>query len=301
VQWVGPETLLVDSALGVFELEPAGVPSEVGSIDGLRSPDGKRLAWTDDKVGSSIVVGEPDGSNPVRLGQLPGGQLPEASGGVMLRGWSPDARWIIYLAYATTSASLAQDGVPLYAVRVADGFAFRMGVTLDYDDWIQWSPDGETMLFVDGEGRFLTQRKVLRACDLDVLQCTEVETPPEASSFDPAWSPDGSRIAFVQVGAGGVPGEEFHGELVTADPSGANRHTFREDPRGVLHPMWTADGAALLALRIVESDPARVTVERFSSQGGPGRELASFTIPGSMLKGYSAHMAPPMAWSASSP
>jgi Tol biopolymer transport system component len=264
------------------------------TVPGYRrwSRDG-RLAEVDAEA--SIVVNRPNGTVERRLGPLP-----EAEAGIVIHSWSPDARWIVYSAYPTASDSIAQDGVPLYAVRVADGFAFRMGVTLDYDGWVQWSPDGVTVLMVDGGGRFLTERKVLRTCDLDVPRCVEVDTPSEASSFDPAWSPDGSRIAFVQVGAGGVAGAEFHGELVTADLSGANRHTFREDPPGVLHPMWTADGAAILVLRIVASDGVSVTVERLSSEGGPARELASFIVPGSMLQGYTAHMTPPMAWSASS-
>jgi hypothetical protein len=287
--WIGDETLLISVPTGTYEVSPAGVPHEVGGTAGLRSPDGRRMAWTDDTTGD-LVVGNADGS-----GGRSFGHLPESDAGVLLHSWSPDGRWIIYSAYQVQSASLAEDGVPLYAIRATDGFAFRIGVMLPREDWARWSPNGRTLVVVEGGGRMLTERKVLRACDLGVPTCVELPGPPEASAFDPAWSPTGARLAFVWVGAGGVRGAE--GELLVSNADGGNSHRVAGVAPGVLHPMWVADGSAIVVLRSLGS---AVGVERVLAGGGTPTPVATVDVPASLFRGQPGHALPPVAWSASS-
>jgi dipeptidyl aminopeptidase/acylaminoacyl peptidase len=241
---------------------------------------------------ASIVVNRPNGTVERRLGPLPEAE----PGGIVIHSWSPDAHWIVYSAYPTASDSIAQDGVPLYAVRVADGYAFRIGVTLDYDGWIQWSPDGETVLVVDGEGRFLTERKVLRSCDLGAVRCVDLPAPPDVSTFDPAWSPDGGRLAFLQVSTRESASGPL-GELWVSEADGDDARKVAGVAPGVLRPMWTDDGAAILVLNSVGGGGA-TAVERVPVSGGTPLRLASVTV--SHAQGFAGHVTPVIAWSASS-
>ncbi|MGP0050572.1 MAG: hypothetical protein ACLPZR_17200, partial [Solirubrobacteraceae bacterium] len=74
-----------------------------------------------------------------------------------LAGWSPDGRWLLYWPQSICSASLAADGLPLYAVAAGGGGHPERAVaqTLLYPDFLAWcagrliaasTPDRETEL-----------------------------------------------------------------------------------------------------------------------------------------------------------
>ena len=102
-----------------------------------------------------------------------------------------------------------------------------------------WSPDGERIAFTtyagerphlavmnaDGSGR-----RSLGASLLERLSGT-------VSDEQPAWSPDGERIAFAN---------EEDGELYAIDPDGSGRTRLTDTP-GYDHwpPAWSPDGARI--------------------------------------------------------
>ena len=59
------------------------------------------------------------------------------------------------------------------------------------------------------------------------------------TEYDPAWSPDGSRIAWVRFDSG-LPRHE----LWTADPDGGNAKLVFSDPMAMADPAWSADEIA---------------------------------------------------------
>lgn len=65
---------------------------------------------------------------------------------------------------------------------------------------------------------------------------------PEASEWDPAWSPDGSRIAF---GSGGEATESPIG-LYVASPQGSGATSVLEDDTGPTSPSWSPDGGTIV-------------------------------------------------------
>ena len=287
LSWLAEETLVLD---GSREMEPGGAVRRIGSEAGMRSGDGALLAHSDAPA-RTITISAPDGTDPRTYGPLPG-----IDDGVGLIGFSPDNRWLLYLAFATRSSSLAQDGVPLHALRIADGRTFEIGITLGYEQWVRWSPDGRTLLVVAGEGRFLYQRKTLRSCDLTAPACVDLPTPSDLSAFDPAWSPDGAQIAFVgaptEPSSGSAPGHLWYLRTDTRVAAASDLA-----PPGVLLPMWTADGRTVVVLQ-VDAGTGEVRVRR----EGPSTSdlLATIAVPPASLQGYLGRFAPPTAWSPAS-
>ena len=69
-----------------------------------------------------------------------------------------------------------------------------------------WSPDGRRIAFVsdrDGDGDGDGDVHVMRADGTGVRRLTRDAGAP-AADLAPAWSPDGSRIAFVSTSSGGM-------------------------------------------------------------------------------------------------
>jgi Tol biopolymer transport system component len=65
-------------------------------------------------------------------------------------------------------------------------------------------------------------------------------TAPEFSSSEPAFSPDGRRIAFVRKVEGGK------GQLFVMPLDGGEPQKLTDLPLGVFDPMWLPDGSGIV-------------------------------------------------------
>jgi WD40-like Beta Propeller Repeat len=101
-------------------------------------------------------------------------------------------------------------------------------------------------------GRVIWQGKRVEARHPGLGRCAAVASPPSAVTLDPAWSPDGLRLAYVQ--APYRASAAFPPKVVAAwyaahqlwlyDPaSGARREL---DAMGASVPIWSANGKSLL-------------------------------------------------------
>lgn len=195
------------------------------------SPDGRRLAYSagpardlaasdyamdTDRV--DVYVANADGSFPRRLTD---------SGQNWLGGWSPDGRQLVFVSRAP-----AAERSRIFAIN-ADGTDLRPvgDATLDagLPTWSKtgliafnaFHGDGLDVYVMESDGANLRQL-----------------TTDAAHDFAPAWSPDGSRLAFTSERDG-----EADIYVMQADGTGQRRLTTDGDYDG--WPAWSPDGTRI--------------------------------------------------------
>jgi Tol biopolymer transport system component len=217
-QSVGSD-LYVMTADGSVEQVTSGGTSFGGSL----SPSGNAVAYIDASENLSLFVSDTVGRYPPRV--------VATSVSLVWLGhpaWSPDGSQIAFVGYSemgqSWSISLVNvDGTERRLIRDQD----RLRV-----EGLAWSPDGSQLGFSGQEwdqsqGRSIEGVFVMDADGSEPRQLTNIEgvqTVHDCCSV--AWSPDGSRIAFLRnsgltdlftVAADGTDEQEIEGVFVTAD------------------------------------------------------------------------------------
>lgn len=184
------------------------------------SPAGDRLAFVADRG---------DGYQ-LHLADLDGGEPEAVTGqehGVSNPAWSPDGRWIAYVARTGKAHDPDQPRVVRHLRQRLDGFGWlddrrshifalevSTGRTVQVtdgdwdDDQPSWSPDGRTIVFVSdrGEGRFDRPfRRDVHAVPFDGKRGGKVRrlSRGRGDAMEAHVSPDGTRVAYL----GGEHGE----------------------------------------------------------------------------------------------
>jgi hypothetical protein len=173
------------------------------------SPDGTRIAFEAD---DDIVVINLDGSNQTNL---TGGQGENES-----PTWSP------------TGERLAFVSDDLLTVMNADG-SERTPISDEpgsYDD-LDWSPTGEQLVFeLDAE---------IYVINLDGSNRLNLTNNPDARDVEPAWSPDGSQIAFAS------DREANSFDVFVMNAGGRSLSRITEHPATDRAPTWSPDGTQM--------------------------------------------------------
>jgi Tol biopolymer transport system component len=107
----------------------------------------------------------------------------------------------------------------------------------------------------------------------DVRQLTHFG--PSSGAFDPAWSPDGTHLAFVLQHVEG----NFTTQLWVMDADGGNQHKVRSDPffQDFL-PSWSPDGTKIVFARC-RPDFESCAIFRIRADGSGLTELTSMARP----------------------
>jgi Tol biopolymer transport system component len=184
----------------MFSLVPASAAPriEMGKIAFSSTRDGN----------SEIYVMNPDGTDVTRLTHNPGYDA--------LPAWSPDGKEIAFVSN--------RDGNNEIYVMKADGSNQRnLTKNAGSDSNPSWSPHGNKITFdSDRDGN-----SEIYVMDSNGHHQKRLTTN---LSYDPAWSPDGSTIAFL-----------YHGIWVM-NADGTNQHSLAGFPPNYFSPAWSPVG-----------------------------------------------------------
>lgn len=101
--------------------------------------------------------------------------------------WSPNGKWIAFLAVPT--ASWSADSNTLCLLK-ADGSHFeKVDQMLLNSQWIQWAPSKNTLAYIEGSGRIALKNKHLKTKEVPALQ-QEKFTPKGDVDWDFTWHSD---------------------------------------------------------------------------------------------------------------
>ena len=171
-----------------------------------------------------------------------------APGAAVNSDWSPDGERI---AFDSDRDGLS---VNLYAMDADGGNVVPLISDDGFDGFPSWSPDGSRIAW-DHEGESYPATQGIWTMSADGADRVQVTTPPQPGieyDSEPAYSPDGSRIAFTRYrGTCRFPNRErfvsaactsaIH--LVRTDGSGLRRLTAWG--HGVASPDWSPDGSSI--------------------------------------------------------
>ncbi|WP_242212300.1 eIF2A-related protein [Bacillus cereus group sp. BfR-BA-01383] len=113
--------------------------------------------------------------------------------------WSPDQKWISFLAVPT--ASWSADSNTLCLIR-ADGSRFeKVDQMLLNTQWFQWAPSKNILAYIEGSGRVALENKHLKVKELPALQ-QNTFTPKGYVDWDFTWKNDNVIIVSRAKEAG---------------------------------------------------------------------------------------------------
>ncbi len=222
------------------------------------SPDGNQVAFVNyDGDNSGIYTVRTGGEKPLRLTGY--GDAPT---------WSPDGRQIAFLRVSHESSSI-------YVVPALGGTPHQLytgPIDRTFMGGLSWSPNGKTLAFAqrdpDDVHAWIT---LLSLADYSTRRLT---TPSKQDhDFIPAFSPDGTILAFARGSSAGVANDLF---VVPATGGEPKRLTF--DNRAIFGLSWTPDGRDL----VFSSARGGIAILwQVSASGGTPRPFANVSGAGS--------------------
>ena len=263
------DVLAAGTCGGAFDDEPMQLVPSTSAEDPAWSPDCSRLVYTQD---SSLWTVSNDGSDAQELVHFGGAYLYSAV-------WSADGTRIAYVRGRNDENGIWMSHI--WTVNV-DGSHNNQRTEGDVvDRWPAWSPDGSKIAFERETGSGRDEEGNRLDGDRHIVVMTSYGNKPKALNEggawerSPAWSPDGSRLAFWRDGfvtvsdtGGGnerrihaavyfdgglswspdgtriafVRGDRGRTSVVIADIDGVDEEVVVDEGVLTLAPRWSPDG-----------------------------------------------------------
>jgi len=241
-QHEGFQFALLDIATG--KLDPITAYAASYTEIPISSPDGQQLAFIKRQ---RLMVMHIDGSAPQQLADLIATETPPS--------WSPDGQWLVFSATPPREDTQMRFGLgaaELYAIRPDGSDLTRLTYTEEHEVGPLWSPDGVRILYTiapvaPGISNYGPDAKRARIgiFDLASRQITVI-ADERRHNITPLWSPDGSRVAFLQQPQNLRVDEEYVGQnnewLFTVNADGTGLQQLTPPTLRAYAPSWSPDG-----------------------------------------------------------
>ncbi|WP_242292330.1 translocation protein TolB [Bacillus cereus group sp. BfR-BA-01441] len=164
--------------------------------------------------------------------------------------WSPDQKWISFLAVPT--ASWSADSNTLCLVR-ADGSRFEIvDQMLLNTEWFKWAPSKNILAYIEGSGRVALENKHLKIKELPVLQ-QQTFTPKGYVDWDFTWKND-NVIIVSRAKEGGfetLPEKRPFPSLYEINSTSDKQYqiTKSSNKQGDYHPIFMKKSNQLIWIR----------------------------------------------------
>ena len=256
-----------DGPQEIYTIVPGGtanrITTSLNSADPVISPNGDRIAFVNSNNQIAVMSAAGGAATPITSGSA-AKQDPT---------WSPDGSKIAFAANSFPQD--AQTDLEIWVVGATGGVATPLTSNTFPDTYPAWSPLGDQIAFVstrpgdtdrniyvmnaDGNAQTSITPNVTTDCGDPTP-----ETCYQDHDDDPAWSPDGSQIAYVherEPQGGGSP------NIWTMSPAGTGKTNITESTTAFTNPAWSPQGDMLAAVGAVTTNRDIWTMT--SSGGSP--------------------------------
>jgi Tol biopolymer transport system component len=241
------------------------IPTKLSSLGvGALSPDGGRFAFVSE---GSIWVVPVHGKVDSNISGEPRKLTESMPGWVVLPTWSGDGKWIAF-------NHIDEDHGSIYVVPSGGGQTKKIpietyGSAYLYDGRLSLSPDGKLLAFASTGKQEKGKREALRIYTIPVEGGAATRLT-DSWTREPAFSPDGTKLAYVKVRELG-PREERTDVWVMPVQGGAPIQVA-EVPNYAANPVWSPDGKMIAFLTSPDhrgSGSKELWIVPVSERGGP--------------------------------
>jgi Tol biopolymer transport system component len=279
----------------------AGMTSSLGTNAHLHRMSNGKIAFIHEVNDISLDVINPDGSGPRRLVRCKTQRCM-----IIDAVWSPDGKRIAFVRGPTGSEWMSLSDLSVYVMNANGSGERRVASCIRPPEYfgcwsnsLAWSPDGTSLAIARSRSLYVFDLSTGRLRRVTAPLKCDVACSPDVAPVDlaPAWSPDGSRIAFARAlhGCIGVcPTELF---VVNADGAGLRRLSSVSSGLSFgLYALWSPDGRTITYSArhgiyavdpngspprlLVPAPPARAKqVQMLASSSSDGRNTLYITAP----------------------
>jgi Tol biopolymer transport system component len=242
------------------------MPANPGN--GMLSPDGKQMAFIlDGCVWTAPISG---GVDPYIAGEPK-----KLTGNIGARDmsnsfcWSGDGKWIAFNAKQGSN----NPETDIYVISSDGGNARKVQVPSHVCGWpeehrVSLSPDGKMLAYATGYKPGDWQNNFTRIFTFPV-NGGKAKVLTEPGTLEPAWSPDGSKIAYVKRSRDN-DGNEYSELLVIPAEGGTPKIVIARQLEQIRGPVWSIDGKMIAYIkRPAMENPKEIWLVQLNNEGDP--------------------------------